>query len=171
MTEEKQLKSLSKVNQKILDEYLLCFNQWKAYKKGHPNVTDESARTLSSKLFADVNFAGHLAARLNEVHMSADEALKLLADMARGDIGQFMETTSMGFELDVDAAKKAGLTKLIKRIKQRTEITSGKDGDDKEVHTQEIELYSAKDALDTILKVAGKITTADVSINVNLTDD
>lgn len=169
--EEKQLKPLSKVNQKILDEYLLCFNQWRAYKKGHPNVTNESARTLSSKLFADVNFAGHLAARLNEVHMSADEALKLLADMARGDIGQFMETTAMGFELDVDAAKKAGLTKLIKRIKQRTEITSGKDGDDKEVHTQEIELYSAKDALDTILKVVGKITNSDVSINVNLTDD
>jgi len=91
MTEEKELKPLSKVNQKILDEYLICFNQWKAYKKGHPKVTDESARTLSSRLFADVDFSAHLTARLNEVHMSADEAMKLQSDLAHVDVGFFFK--------------------------------------------------------------------------------
>jgi len=168
MSEEtKELKPLTKKHQKVQDEYLLCFNQWKAYKKAFPSVTDESARSLSSKLFADVNFASHLQARMSEVHMGADEALKLLADMARGDIGEFMDTTTMGFELNVDAAKKAGRTKLIKKIVQRTEI-DGKT--EKEVHTQSIELYSAKDAIDTLLKVGGKLGS-DVSINVKLTDD
>lgn len=169
MTEAKvEKKPLSKVDQKILDEYLLCFNQWRAYKKGHPKVTDESARSLSSKLFADLNFKAHLQDRLDEVHMSADEALKLLADMARGDIGEFMETTTMGFELDVDRAKKAGITKLIKRIKQRTEISTGKNGEDKEVHTQEIELHDAQGALEKILRVHGKFKDTGPTVNVNV---
>lgn len=153
MTEE--LKPLNRKQQKVLDEYLVSFNQWRAYKTAYPNVTDESARTLSSKLFADVHFSAHLTARLNEVHMSADEALKRLADMARGDVTEFI--TPFG-AVDLDAMKQAGKGHLIKKIKQRTITKIGKnetDGDS-ETHDTEIELYPADSALRDVLKMHGK---------------
>jgi hypothetical protein len=150
-----ELKPLSKKHQRVLDEYLLCFNQWRAYKAVYPNVTDESARTLSSKLFADVNFLAHLEARLNDVHMSANEALKLTADIARGDIGDFMAIGSMGFSLDLEAAREANKTGLIKKVSQKT-IIDGKT--DKETHIIDIELYDRQSAIRDILKLHGKFT-------------
>lgn len=90
--------------------------------------------------------------------------------MARGDIGDYMDRLG---GLDLQAAKDAGLTKNIRKIKQRTVTKIGKNESDEdvEVHDVEIELYSAKDAIDTILKVGGKLKDANVNINVRLTDD
>jgi len=159
MSEEvEELKPLSRKHQKVLDEYLLGFNQWKAYKKAYPKITDESARSLSSKLFADVNFLDHLKARLNEVHMSADEALKLTADIARGDIAQLMDVSSVGFSLDMSKAKELGLTGLIKKVKQKTvtHIAKSESDEDREVVELEVELYDKQVALRDILKITGK---------------
>jgi hypothetical protein len=153
-----ELKPLSKKHQRVLDEYLLRFNQWQAYKAVYPKVTDESARTLSSKLFADVHFSAHLEARLAEVHMSADEALRLMADIARGDIGDLMDITSMGGMINLKRAQELGLTKLIKKVKQKTVTKLGKkeDDEDVEIHDLELELYPADAALERILKITGK---------------
>lgn len=155
MADTKQLKPLTKKHEKVLNEYIVCFNQWRAYKAAFPKVTDESARSLSSILFADVNFAGHLAARLDEVHMTADEALKRMADIARGDITEFI--TPFG-AVDLEAMKAAGKGHLIKKIKQRTITRIGKseDDEDTETHDTEIELYPADSALRDVLKIHGK---------------
>jgi hypothetical protein len=91
VSDEKELKPLTKKHQRVLDEYLLCWVQWRAYVKVYPDKTPEVARVLSSRLFADDNFSAHLEARLNEVHMSADEALKLTAEIARSDLGVFFK--------------------------------------------------------------------------------
>jgi hypothetical protein len=175
MTEE--LKPLSKKHQRVLDEYLLCFNQWRAYKVVYPNVTDESARTLSSKLFADVNFLAHLEARLNDVHMSANEALKLTADIARGDLADFMAIGSMGFSLDLQAAQEAGKTNLIKKVSQKTITVNGKN-EDKETHIIDIELYDRQSALRDILKMTGKFVdkmevknTGDIRVIIEYADN
>ena len=164
------LKPLSKKHQRVLDEYLICFSQWRAYQRVYPNTTYDSAKAAASKLFTDINFSAALAERLNESHMSADEAIKRMSDIARGDIGKFLDR--MG-SLDIEAAREAGLTPLIKKIKQRTVTKIGKknDDDDTETHDLEIELYSAKDAIDTILKVGGKLKDSELTINVRLTDD
>jgi len=156
MTEE--LKPLSRKHQRVLDEYLVCFNQWRAYKKVFPKVTDESARALSSKLFADVNFLGNLTKRLNEAHMSADEALKLQSDIARGDMAQLMDVYSTGFNLDMAKAKELGLTRLIKKVKQKTttHIAKSESDEDREVVELEIELYDAQAAIRDVLKIHGK---------------
>lgn len=82
------LKPLSKKHQRVLDEYLVCFKQWKAYQTVYPNVTYDSARQAAARLFADVNFSAHLQARLEEAHLSANEALKLNADIARADMSE-----------------------------------------------------------------------------------
>ena len=89
--------------------------------------------------------------------MSADEALKLTADIARGDVTEFI--TSFG-ALDIDALRKSGKGRLIKKIKQRTITKIGKnetDGDT-EVHDTEIEFYDAQAAQCDILKVHGRFT-------------
>lgn len=86
-----ELKPLSKKHEKVLYEYLLCFNQWRAYQAAYPNVTDESARTLSSKLFANINFQAHLQARLAEIHMSVDEALARETEIGRTGVGFFFK--------------------------------------------------------------------------------
>jgi len=167
--ETKELKPLSKKNQLILDKYILCGIQYQAYQAGHPTASDEVARTMSSRLFADVNFKAHLQKRYDEVHMSANEALKLRSDIARGDITELM--TPLG-NIDIDLIRESGKGRLIKKIKQRTITKIGKTdkNEDTEIHETEIELYSAADAQTDILKVQGKLKD-DLTINVNLTND
>lgn len=149
------LKPLNRKHKRVLDQYLVCFVQWRAYSAVYPESSEEVCRTSSSRLFANENFQAHLNARLSEAHMSADEALKRLADMARGDITEFI--TPFG-AVDLDAMKQAGKGHLIKKIKQRTITKIGKnetDGDS-ETHDTEIELYPADSALRDILKMHGK---------------
>jgi PBSX family phage terminase large subunit len=91
--------------------------------------------------------------KLAEVHMSSDEALKLLADIARGDIGKFLNVAKDGtVSLDLSAK---GATKLIKKVKQK-KVTYSNSKFDREIETEEIELYSALDAIDKVLRVHGK---------------
>jgi hypothetical protein len=105
--------------------------------------------------------------------MSADEALLLLSDMARGDLADIMEITSISGDLDLLKAKESGKSKLIKKFKQRTIIHQGKSesDEDREVHNLEVELYDAQAALDKILKVHGKykdIGTPENPLTVNI---
>ena len=118
-----ELKPLSKKHQRVLNEYLLCFKQVEAYQKVYPKATYDSAKALASNLFTDINFSAHLQSRLDEAHMSADEALKLQADIARGDITQFF--TPIG-NLDFDKLMESGNGRLVKKIKQRTITKIGK---------------------------------------------
>lgn len=150
-----ELKPLSKKHQRVLDEYIICFVQWRAYKVVYPKSSDEVARTLASRLFADDNFNAHLLARLNESHMSANEALKLTADIARGDITELL--TPLG-SVDLDYIRERGLGRLVKKIKVRTitKIGKGDKDDDTEIHDTEIELYDAQSAQRDVLKIAGK---------------
>ena len=164
--EKKELKPLSKKNQRILDEFFICGIQYKAYQAVHPTASETTARTLSSRLFADVNFKAHLLARYEEIHMGADEALKRLSDMARGDLGDFLEITSMGQNINLSKAKELGKTHLIKRVKQKTVTINGKN-EDKEIHTEEIELHDPRASLVDILKIHKKFTDAP-TVNINM---
>ena len=170
MSEEKPLKPLNKAQQVFVSEYLKCFNGTEAYSRAYPSAKRDSARANAAELLAKPNIKAEITARLSEIHMGADESIKRLSDMARGDVTEFI--TPMG-AFDIEAMKAAGKGHLIKKIKQRTVTKIGKTDkdEDTEIHDTEIELYSAKDAIDTLLKVGGKLKDAEVTINVNLTDD
>jgi len=88
--------------------------------------------------------------------MGADEALKLQADIARGDITQFF--TPIG-NLDFDKLMESGNGRLVKKIKQRTITKIGKTekDEDTEILETELELYPADAAQERILKMHGKI--------------
>ena len=142
----------------FIDYYLQSFNASDAARKA--GYSERTARQIGSRLLTDVDIKAEIQARLADVHMSADEALKLLADIARGDVAQIMDVSSMGFNLDMKKAQELGLTRLIKKIKQKTvtHIAKNESDEDREVHDLEVELYPADAALRDILKVHGKFT-------------
>lgn len=158
MTEE--LEPLSKKHLAFVDQYFLChFNGTEAYMRVYnPKGGRTSARVMASELLAKPNIKAAIETRLAEVHMSADEALELLADVARSDMGAIMEPTTFGYNFDMKKAKEIGFTKFIKKVKQKTVTIMGKglEADDTEIHTLEIELYDSQAAIRDVLKVHGK---------------
>jgi 3-deoxy-D-arabino-heptulosonate 7-phosphate (DAHP) synthase class II len=115
---------------------------------------------MAAELLANPNISAEVESRLADVHMSAEEALELLADIARGDMAQMMDVSSVGFNMDMAKAKEAGLTKLIKKVKQRTTtfIAKKESEEDREVTELEVELYSAHEAVRDVLKIHGRFT-------------
>ena len=90
--------------------------------------------------------------------MSADEALKRLSEHARGDLGDFLEIKEMGHHIDLAKAERLGLMHLVKKVKQKTITINSKNGDDKEIFQEELELHDPQAALRDILRVHGKLT-------------
>ena len=140
---------LSKKHQAFTSEYLKCWNSSEAARRSGYRG---KANVVGPRLLADVCIKAEITKRLAEMHMGADEVLKLLADMARGDMGEFLDVSGMGFNLDLQDAKARGLTKLIKKVKQKTTIFIAKkeSEEDREVHELEIELYDAQAALEKV---------------------
>ena len=140
----------------FVDYYLQSFNASDAARKA--GYSERSAREIGRKLLTNVDIKTAIQERLNDVHMSADEALKLLADIARGDMAQMMDISSVGFSLDMSRAKELGLTRLIKKVKQKTvtHLAKNESDEDREVIDLEVELYDALGAIRDILKVHGK---------------
>lgn len=140
----------------FVDYYLQSFNASDAARKA--GYSEKTAYSIGHELLRKPDISAAIQAKLQEVHMSADEALKLTADIARGDIAQLMDVSSMGFNLDMSKAKELGLTGLIKKVKQRviTHIAKSESDEDREVIDLEVELYDKQAALRDILKVHGK---------------
>ncbi len=157
---------LSKKHSAFVDEYLCCFNGTRAYSRIYPHASKRSARASAARLLATGSVTEAIKQRLQELHMGADETLKLLADMARSDVGAFMDVSTVGWNIDLlqrddkgelmhDAGGnviKKPETKLIKKLKQKVTTFIGKkeDSEDREIVETEIELYDAQAALEKI---------------------
>jgi phage terminase small subunit len=142
-------KTLTRKQQVFVDEYLKTWNAGEAARRA--GYSEKSAYNIGWENVRKPEIREAIQARLDEVHMGADEVLKRLADIARGDLADFMSIGPLGFTLDLDGAREAGKTQLIKKIKQKTITINGKT-EDREIHTEEIELYDAKGALELIGK-------------------
>lgn len=153
MSDETPEVKLTNKQRAFIEEYLLDFNATRAAKA--VGYSEKSATLIGHENIRKPNIQAEIARRLAERRMSADEVLDRLTDIARGDIGEIMDISGVGFNLDMQKAKDAGKTKLIKKIKQKTTYFSGKDGGDSEQHEIEIELYSAHEALRDLGKVHG----------------
>lgn len=142
----------------FVSEYLKTWNAAESARRA--GYSERSAREIGRKLLTNVDIKAEIDERLAEVHMSADEAMKLTTDIGRGDIGDFMAIGPMGFSLDLQAAREAGKTKLIKKVKQKTTtfIAKKESEEDREITEIEIELYDAQAAQRDVLKLHGKFT-------------
>lgn len=156
MTDEKP--KLTNKQRLFIDYYLQSFNASDAARKA--GYSEKTARQIGQENLSKPDIQGEIQSRLSEVHMSAEEALKLLADIARGDMALMMDVSSVGFNLDMQRAQELGLTKLIKRVKQKTTtfIAKKESEEDREVTELEVELYDALGAIRDVLKVHGKFT-------------
>ena len=151
----KKPKPLTHKQQLFVDEYLKCWNAAEAARRaGYP---EKSAYNIGWQNVRKLEISEAIKARLDEVHVSADEALKLNADIARGDIAEVMDISSVGFNLDMQAAQEKGMTRLIKKVKQKTTtyLAKSKSGEDREVTELEIELYPADAAIERAMRVHG----------------
>lgn len=136
----------------FVEEYLQCWNGSEAARRaGYTGKAD----VIAARLLGKVSIQERVKQRLSEKAMTADEVLQRLAEHARGDMGDFIDIESMSFSLDLQKAKELGLTRLIKKVRDRVVMTSNKDGEETETHVLEIELYDAKSALDTLAKYHG----------------
>jgi phage terminase small subunit len=127
----------------FVDEYLKdCNATQAALRAGYGSPNSQGPRLL-----LNVGIQDEIKKRLAEKAMGADEVITRLTSMARGDMGDFMDIESMSYRLNLEKAKELGLTHLIHKIKERTVMTSNKDGEETETHTLEIELYDAHAAL------------------------
>jgi len=131
----------------FVEEYLLDFNATQAALRA--GYSARSARQIGQQNLSKVDIAEAIKERIDEKAMKADEVLLRLAQMARGDIGEFMDISQMGYSLNLYDAKEAGITHLIKKVKQKTTtfLAKSESQEDREVTELELELYDAKDAL------------------------
>ena len=137
--------SITNKQRVFIEGYLQCWNAAEAARRA--GYSERTARIQASRLLSKANIQEEIQSRISEKAMSADEVLLRLGDMARGDMGEFMDIESMSFNLALEKAKELGKTHLIKRVKQRTIITQKKDGDEEENHYIELELHDSQSAL------------------------
>lgn len=160
---DKEKKKRTPKQQVFINEYLKCFNKAEAARRA--GYSEKTAREIGRKLLTNVDMKSEIDERLSEIQMSADEALKLLSDMGRGDIGDLIDDNGL---LDLHTARAKGMTKLIKKIKQKTVTRIGKtdDSDDVEITEIEFEMYDAQAAIEKILRAGGKLKDERIEIVV-----
>src|SRR5512138_1483026 len=162
MAEDTQLaviKPLSRRDRAILNEYFRNgMNATQAWITTHPGCEYLSAKAQASKWLTRLNVQEELNRRLIVSQMSADEAIKRLSDIAASDIGDVLDNNGL---LDIREAKRRGLTKLLKKIKQKTvtRIGKGENDPDEEVTEIEFEMYNAHEANRDIVKIADRYGT------------
>lgn len=90
MTEE-ELKPLTKTDLATLAEYFKKWNGTRAWMETHPKSSYNSARASAAEWLAKPNIKAAIQDKLDELQMSADEAVKRVSDIARGDVGMFFK--------------------------------------------------------------------------------
>lgn len=148
--------SLSAKHQSFIDSlFLHNLNATEAYIDVYGVESRKVAEVSASRLLSKDIISGEIKRRLEASAMQTDEILSRLSEHARGDMGDFLDIGSMGFNIDLAKAKELGITHLIKKVKNKTTTILTKNGDEVETNQVEIEIYDAKSALDTLAKYRG----------------
>lgn len=171
------MSSLTHKQQLFVDAYLETFNATEAARRAGYKGNENTLSTVGYENIRKPNIREQIEQRLDESAMSANEVLRRLADMARGDMGDFIDIEGMFFNINLGKAHDMGLTHLIKKVKDRVVMTSNQDGEETETHTLEIELHDSQSALDKLARVHGAyndrmdLTSDGKAIKVTLTGD
>lgn len=168
--------ALSAKHQEVLEQYFLCWSKTEAYQRVYPQIKRQSAASNAYRLFETAEFQEAISRRLSETVMSADEVLMRLADHARGDIGNYIVKSGGDLRIDIEAAKEAKRTHLIKKLTQRHFVRKTDDYEDEETIIT-IEMYDAQAALVHIgkhhrlftdkVEMSGDIDIAFVNVDVD----
>lgn len=134
--------ALTEKESMFVERYLTHWNVARAAREaGYCEANPDNAKIAGMEVRNKPYIKAAIDHRMRLVCMDANEALARLADIARGDITDFLTKNSRGeWTVDLDKAKEAGKTHLIKSYTQSR------------LGPANIELYSAVDALDKIAK-------------------
>lgn len=132
--------NLSHKQQIFISEYLVCWNASEAARRA--GYSANSASAIGHENLRKPEIKAEIARRVADKAMTGDEVLLLLADHARGNLGDFLTIDQGTIKVDLDAAQAAGKLHLIKSYRRTRYGT-------------EIELYSAQEALKTLGQALG----------------
>lgn len=141
--------ALKPKQQLFLTEYLIDMNATQAAIRA--GYSEHSAYSCGQRMLKNVEIQAAIQQKLNDSAMKSDEILQKLTEIARADMGDFLDVSSMAFQLDLNKAKEQDKLKLIKKIKQFTVIKNGKDGDEENTRI-EFELLDQLRALELLGK-------------------
>lgn len=82
-------KELTDKQARFIDEYLLCLNGTKAALRA--GYAESGARQEGSRLLSNADIRAQIDERLKLVHMSADEAIKHISDVAQTRLNEFLK--------------------------------------------------------------------------------
>lgn len=149
--------SLTDKQRRFVEEYCVDYNATAAAKRA--GYSKNSASEIGFENLRKPQIANAIKKRMEELAMSAEEAVKRLADWGRGTAHPFLQVNEKTGELHIDLSSEKAQQNLhlIKKLKQHDTIVQKGGGDKDEVisRTWEIELHDQKDAVDKILKVIG----------------
>ena len=136
-------RGLTARQKKFASEYVICLNATQAAKNA--GYAPDSAHVRGSELVRNSKVQAEMKRLFDSISMQPEEIIGRLAAQARGDFGDFIDGDTM--TMSWEQAKELGITHLIKKIKQTTITSTDKDGDGKDTHIFEFELYDAQKAL------------------------
>lgn len=142
--------SLTAKQRIFVEEYLRTWNATAAAKTA--GYSGSFLHTNASKLLRNTTIAAEISQRIADHAMSADEVLARTADIARGDLTEWIDADG---RLDVAALKASGKGHLLKRLKTTRRVTTTKGGGEHETTTVEVELYPADAAHDKLMRYHG----------------
>lgn len=150
--------ALTRKQRAFVEHYLTGWNATQAARQAgyaHPNV-------LGPRLLTQPNVAAEIEGRIAALAMTADEALALLASIARGSFEDFLEVgPGRAPALDLVKAQQRNQLHLIQKVRCRrmSKTKAPAAGEQEEKGNKiieeviEIELYSAFEALSLLLRV------------------
>jgi len=142
------VKNITARHKRFVEAYCEHFNGAQAARDA--GYSENRARITASELLNDPDISQMVEERLNELAMSSAEATKRMADIARGDIGEFFqvveyekdgeERTTIALDEEAVIERGGGLVKS---------ISFNESGRPK------LKMYDAQKALEKILKAHG----------------
>lgn len=136
------MSKLTPKQRRFVEEYCVDFNATQAAVRA--GYSERTARAIGSENLAKPAIKAEIDAKLDELSMTAAEALKRLTDIARGSIGDVIELSDDGsWRLDLQKAQRLGKLHLIHELSY--------DGNG----LPKVKLYSAHEALRDIGKARG----------------
>ena len=149
--------SLTNKQRAFISEYLKDFNATQAALRA--GYSPKTAKAIGCENLTKPDIKAEIDASLDELSMTAEEAVLRMTELARGDLSEFF-TFVEGIKqpyIDIQRAHDNGKLYLLKRFKR--------DPDGR----IEIELHDPKDALKEILRVRGAYAPDKKEISGNIT--
>lgn len=113
-------------------------------------------QSVGPRLLANQRVQSLISRHCDQAAMSANEVLARLSEFASADIGEYIEEQPDGtVKMLLAKAKKAGRTRVIKKIKVTKKTFTSSRGDVEEEMTTELELHSPLVALDKLAQHHG----------------